>query len=314
MRGHEKSLAGRGSEWPGVIIVDMPVMPEMFWPESEDSNTLVISRRDWEALHSMLLSTSAVISYVERVLGSNTHVTLDNESERYFRFADADSGAPGSKTSLPMLPGEPLRDRDLIHALVVDERIEVIGGQAPGEGPWSDPDDQRLAIEVLDALPPLHRVEFGAKLIDVASKSLESGLRKSGMMRVEPGVGSIVFLTDQATNYDDAESDVAAWLAALTAVRHDELALHFAVPGPTLGIARVQAEDGSVLQSSVLVTGHRSTVPSEIRWAILCEHGMFDRERGRMVSPTSVGRNEPCPCGSGEKFKRCHLDVANRAR
>lgn len=23
--------------------------------------------------------------------------------------------------------------------------------------------------------------------------------------------------------------------------------------------------------------------------------------------PPKVGRNEPCPCGSGEKFKRCHL-------
>lgn len=25
--------------------------------------------------------------------------------------------------------------------------------------------------------------------------------------------------------------------------------------------------------------------------------------------PPKVGRNEPCPCGSGEKFKRCHLQV-----
>ena len=23
--------------------------------------------------------------------------------------------------------------------------------------------------------------------------------------------------------------------------------------------------------------------------------------------PPKVGRNEPCPCGSGKKFKRCHL-------
>lgn len=33
-----------------------------------------------------------------------------------------------------------------------------------------------------------------------------------------------------------------------------------------------------------------------------------------MVDPTTkqrrrmkVGRNDPCPCGSGKKFKRCHL-------
>lgn len=24
--------------------------------------------------------------------------------------------------------------------------------------------------------------------------------------------------------------------------------------------------------------------------------------------PPRVGRNEPCPCGSGKKFKHCHLD------
>ncbi len=23
-----------------------------------------------------------------------------------------------------------------------------------------------------------------------------------------------------------------------------------------------------------------------------------------------LGRNDPCPCGSGEKFKKCHLDKA----
>lgn len=23
--------------------------------------------------------------------------------------------------------------------------------------------------------------------------------------------------------------------------------------------------------------------------------------------PPRVGRNEPCPCGSGKKFKKCHL-------
>lgn len=23
-----------------------------------------------------------------------------------------------------------------------------------------------------------------------------------------------------------------------------------------------------------------------------------------------IGRNEPCPCGSGKKFKKCHLQLA----
>jgi len=27
----------------------------------------------------------------------------------------------------------------------------------------------------------------------------------------------------------------------------------------------------------------------------------------------NVGRNDPCPCGSGRKYKRCHGDPRNRA-
>lgn len=27
---------------------------------------------------------------------------------------------------------------------------------------------------------------------------------------------------------------------------------------------------------------------------------------------TTLGRNEPCWCGSGEKYKRCHLDSDQR--
>ncbi len=29
-------------------------------------------------------------------------------------------------------------------------------------------------------------------------------------------------------------------------------------------------------------------------------------KQGTLVADTKVGRNEPCPCGSGKKFKKCH--------
>lgn len=40
-----------------------------------------------------------------------------------------------------------------------------------------------------------------------------------------------------------------------------------------------------------------------------------DREAGtwRRIEG-KVGRNERCPCGSGEKFKRCHYDAAIAGR
>src|SRR4051794_10378674 len=30
----------------------------------------------------------------------------------------------------------------------------------------------------------------------------------------------------------------------------------------------------------------------------------------RFNAPMALGRNDPCHCGSGEKYKRCHLDAA----
>ncbi|MBZ0268570.1 SEC-C domain-containing protein, partial [bacterium] len=32
------------------------------------------------------------------------------------------------------------------------------------------------------------------------------------------------------------------------------------------------------------------------------------REAGPAVGPSgkTVGRNDPCPCGSGKKYKKCH--------
>jgi SEC-C motif-containing protein len=33
-------------------------------------------------------------------------------------------------------------------------------------------------------------------------------------------------------------------------------------------------------------------------------------KQGTVVAESKVGRNDPCPCGSGKKFKKCHGDVA----
>ena len=32
--------------------------------------------------------------------------------------------------------------------------------------------------------------------------------------------------------------------------------------------------------------------------------------QGTIVATAKVGRNEPCPCGSGKKYKKCHGDEA----
>jgi uncharacterized protein YecA (UPF0149 family) len=32
--------------------------------------------------------------------------------------------------------------------------------------------------------------------------------------------------------------------------------------------------------------------------------------QGTVVASSKVGRNEPCPCGSGKKYKKCHGEAA----
>jgi uncharacterized protein YecA (UPF0149 family) len=33
-------------------------------------------------------------------------------------------------------------------------------------------------------------------------------------------------------------------------------------------------------------------------------------QQGTIVTGAKVGRNEPCPCGSGKKYKKCHGEAA----
>lgn len=41
--------------------------------------------------------------------------------------------------------------------------------------------------------------------------------------------------------------------------------------------------------------------------------GVEHRSDGSADPFVGVGRNDPCPCGSGRKFKRCHGDPRNAA-
>ena len=44
----------------------------------------------------------------------------------------------------------------------------------------------------------------------------------------------------------------------------------------------------------------RNRAPSEImRW-------YAQQDAQRQVAFANAGRNDPCPCGSGKKFKNCH--------
>jgi len=37
-------------------------------------------------------------------------------------------------------------------------------------------------------------------------------------------------------------------------------------------------------------------------------------KRKKVVYSHDIGRNDPCPCGSGKKFKHCHYDKAKQKK
>lgn len=51
------------------------------------------------------------------------------------------------------------------------------------------------------------------------------------------------------------------------------------------------------------------TAEKETRFLTITKDGDVPKgEYGLMESYCKVGRNEPCPCGSGKKFKRCCIN------
>jgi hypothetical protein len=53
---------------------------------------------------------------------------------------------------------------------------------------------------------------------------------------------------------------------------------------------------------------HELIKPVVMDWRDSLKAGkpVFLEERAPKVSPKKPGRNDPCPCGSGVKYKKCH--------
>ena len=51
---------------------------------------------------------------------------------------------------------------------------------------------------------------------------------------------------------------------------------------------------------------HADTLARKRGLLVLAELNNSTREPKSLITPGGVGRNQPCPCGSGKKYKRCH--------
>ena len=63
-------------------------------------------------------------------------------------------------------------------------------------------------------------------------------------------------------------------------------------------------QDGQAMQGNGPANGKRAKVKTDT--SSVMKNVLDNSRRPVSEGPSKVGRNQPCPCGSGKKYKRCH--------
>jgi len=66
-------------------------------------------------------------------------------------------------------------------------------------------------------------------------------------------------------------------------------------------------------QSGPVLPGFEPRRPRQLQYSAPSDSGGVEVKGGSADPYANIGRNDPCPCGSGRKYKRCHGDPANHA-
>ena len=145
-----------------------------------------------------------------------------------------------------------------------------------------------LGTHLEDKTPPLDLAAFARSIVSELPPEAGAGAR---------------WLEGRALDLGgDPEAAVAAFTAATATVEEHPLAL--------IGLAGFRADAGDALEAVALLS--RAGVEDEDddavpggdeAYELFSEVAGFARHR----PPAPVGRNDRCPCGSGRKYKACHL-------
>lgn len=128
----------------------------------------------------------------------------------------------------------------------------------------------------------------------------------------QASAGTLPRLT--ASNLSDADAAVTEQLAAVAKLAelpvHERIAPQLAAAQPHI-YAKLASLMGEDVKANVLLAETADLIIKPTQVVIeafdAAVTGRRPGERqGTVVSPDKVGRNEPCPCGSGKKYKRCH--------
>jgi hypothetical protein len=134
--------------------------------------------------------------------------------------------------------------------------------------------------------------------------------------RAQEGAGTLPRLTPQ--NLADADKIVTEELSKIEGLAdkapHERVAPGLVTKQPHIyaKLAELLAED---VKEAAMTADTAGTIikPTEVvieAFDAALSGARPGERQGTIVAAEKVGRNEPCPCGSGKKFKKCHGEAA----
>lgn len=296
------TLAEDCADWPIIVVIDHPNDPVV--EVTPDADVFCVSLDDWRELNGHIRSVNGVLRYVQRVLGHGAAlaVPFGEERCRFAKLVGADAASTvGSATAVPSLSYDGVDDPVAV-AMYRELLEKVWDGEA--RGPTLTADECRRILDVLDDVPVAMQVRVGRWVLDKRRTLQQTCQRASGCIAVggDDGHSVLIYMCDAEANEASRERWVAE-LGTLTLVRAAEWREQHIRDPRVVGIG-VREADGGVEYSYIYSSGSVA-VPGDVRMMIEWRYGISDFRTGRNRT-LRLGRNEPCPCGSGRKVKRCH--------
>ena len=167
-----------------------------------------------------------------------------------------------------------------------------------------------------DMMPPMDSVEELNHILGLVMRhfnSIIAGL-EADPREISPCWSTMTYDNDER-EYDDAEGWAYGFVEGMRLCWNDWLPLLSTPQGQAwfrpIGLL---GEDAFCVDQDELIRtpAMRAELGLQIPQAVLDMHGhwlplrlaVYERQVAKSMQP-KVGRNEPCPCGSGKKFKKC---------
>jgi SEC-C motif len=287
------------SSWPTIVVIDHPQKPHVSIPFSDQ--VFCMSLTDWTQLNRHLRSIHEVLRYVESILahGNSFNVPLEHEYDRYRSLVAYDAQyASRAKGALGAISFAAIEDP--IGLGMYRQLLENTWG--PNEVlPGMPIEDYRPMLDVLDDVPAVVQAYVGRWIMERRRELDMVSHRVSGSTLL--GNKPLIYMCDKVSNYKNRKSWVSL-LGMLTTLRAVEWREQRGRNVPVLGIGVRMGEAGD--EYSYILVDRSAALPRWVRTPLEWEFGVANFNSFR-TSPLKVGRNEACPCGSGRKYKQCHL-------